>query len=463
MANQYTKANVSSESIIQAYLSGGTIKSVAALFKIDSNTVNRITNEAGVTRKRYGKKKAILTSEVKQQIVATYLSGKSSLEISKEFDVAQETVANVMNQAGYNIKRKHLTSEQKNYILEAYKAGKNSYEIGREIGFSNVIISKIIRESGIERRSVYRLKDDQQLQVAIDYENGESSEQIAKRLGISANTVRNAIKKNGVQIRQLWPKKEVPEGQLFNPNYDPQELPECKFSGIYKFTNKINGKIYVGQSQDIYKRYYSHREMIATGLFTKALKKYGIGNFAFEVLERVDDLSAIDQREQYWMDLYQCYEPGIGYNIAKVAGTVRGIKRPDVAEIMKRRPRKYGKDNPCYGRKLSEYTKKLISEKHKGKSLSPEHRAKVGRPMTPERQALLKRGAIEKCRKKIAQIDLESGQTLRTWEHVGDIKEELGHSISGIQCACRGKVYDSAISAYRPKTSHGGFKWQYVD
>ncbi|QDK80815.1 hypothetical protein EXU85_20270 [Spirosoma sp. KCTC 42546] len=466
MANQCTKANVSNDSIINAYLAGGTIKSVAALFKMSSGIVNRIVNEVGITRQKYNKKKAILTPEIKQQIVAAYLDGNSSLEISKAFDVCTGTVTNIMNEAGYVVTRKHLTDEQKKYILDAYVDGKNSYEIGREIGFSNVIVSKLIRESGIEKRSLYRLSEEQQAQVAIDYENGESSEQIAKRLGVSANTVRDAIRKNGVEIRQVWPKKEVPAGQLFNPNYDPQDLPECSFAGIYKFTNKINGKIYVGQAQDIYQRYYRHRESRNKGLFPNALKKYGIGNFHLEVLERVEDLSRLDEREQYWMDFYQCYDPKKGYNIAKVASSCRGVKRSaEQVEVMRAKLKHFyaHNENPNRGRRASDATRRKISESHIGKTLSPEHRAKLGRPITPERRMALNKGINEKWRKKIAQIDPLSSEVIKVWERIEDIKEELGICIGSVQCACRGKAYDSAIKDYRPKTTHAGFKWQYVD
>ena len=57
--------------------------------------------------------------------------------------------------------------------------------------------------------------------------------------------------------------------------------------GIYKITNKINGKIYIGQSNDIERRFKEHmtkgeRSRI---LLDHAIKKYGPDNFSYEVIE----------------------------------------------------------------------------------------------------------------------------------------------------------------------------------
>ena len=62
--------------------------------------------------------------------------------------------------------------------------------------------------------------------------------------------------------------------------------------GIYKFTNKINGKSYIGQSQDLETRYKTHLRnfnkesaSMYNGLFYRAIRKYGIENFNYEILK----------------------------------------------------------------------------------------------------------------------------------------------------------------------------------
>ena len=63
--------------------------------------------------------------------------------------------------------------------------------------------------------------------------------------------------------------------------------------GIYKITNKANGKIYVGQSIDIEERWKQHRwkafncnEVGYHSAIHAAMRKYGLDNFAYEVLEQ---------------------------------------------------------------------------------------------------------------------------------------------------------------------------------
>lgn len=89
--------------------------------------------------------------------------------------------------------------------------------------------------------------------------------------------------------------------------------------GIYKITNLINGKFYIGQSININYRFYEHQ--IGTGHFHKsaidaAIKKYGKENFSYEILEECDR-EDVFIRERYWAEeVYdgQCYAP-FGYNI----------------------------------------------------------------------------------------------------------------------------------------------------
>ena len=74
--------------------------------------------------------------------------------------------------------------------------------------------------------------------------------------------------------------------------------------GIYKYTNIINGKSYIGQSTDIRKRHKNHRNFaknnILTAYIDAEIAKYGIENFQFEILEECDK-ELLDEREQYYI------------------------------------------------------------------------------------------------------------------------------------------------------------------
>lgn len=85
--------------------------------------------------------------------------------------------------------------------------------------------------------------------------------------------------------------------------------------GIYKFENLKNGKIYIGQSVNIEKRYLEHfnchKNENYKGYDTKfyrALRQYGIENFSFEVISI--NPNDMDEEEMYWIEYYNSYENG---------------------------------------------------------------------------------------------------------------------------------------------------------
>lgn len=82
--------------------------------------------------------------------------------------------------------------------------------------------------------------------------------------------------------------------------------------GIYKITNKTNGRAYVGQSIHIEQRWQEHISQNKNSLIHLAIKKYGVKNFTFEVLEECQP-EELDIKEQYWIKYYNTYEEG--YNL----------------------------------------------------------------------------------------------------------------------------------------------------
>ena len=80
--------------------------------------------------------------------------------------------------------------------------------------------------------------------------------------------------------------------------------------GIYKITNKINGKIYIGQSNDIKRRFLEHtyRDKLPIDI---AIKKYGKENFSFEILEECPT-EQLNEKETYWIKELKALK--YGYN-----------------------------------------------------------------------------------------------------------------------------------------------------
>ena len=96
---------------------------------------------------------------------------------------------------------------------------------------------------------------------------------------------------------------------------------------IYKITNTINGKSYIGQTiQNVKERFYQHcatkcSQAILNMVIHKAINKYGKSNFTIEVIEEVESTN-LNDRERYWIRYYDSYNNG--YNSTK--GGQDGIK-----------------------------------------------------------------------------------------------------------------------------------------
>lgn len=83
--------------------------------------------------------------------------------------------------------------------------------------------------------------------------------------------------------------------------------------GIYKFTNKITGESYIGQSKNISRRYQEHKKSSGNDTyFHRMLKHYGFWNFDFEVLEECSP-KELDGREKYYISKFRTKYPN-GYN-----------------------------------------------------------------------------------------------------------------------------------------------------
>ena len=89
----------------------------------------------------------------------------------------------------------------------------------------------------------------------------------------------------------------------------------CLVKSIYKITNKINNKVYIGQSKDVHRRFLEHisGRKNGTSVIHNAIEKYGVENFKIETIEK--DIENYNEREIYWIDCYNSTDRKFGYNI----------------------------------------------------------------------------------------------------------------------------------------------------
>ena len=77
---------------------------------------------------------------------------------------------------------------------------------------------------------------------------------------------------------------------------------------IYKITNKLNGKAYIGQTMQMLKN-RMRRHMMGDLYIDLALKKYGIENFNVEVLEECKSVDELNEREIYYIAFFNTLYP----------------------------------------------------------------------------------------------------------------------------------------------------------
>jgi group I intron endonuclease len=97
---------------------------------------------------------------------------------------------------------------------------------------------------------------------------------------------------------------------------------------IYIIRNTINSKVYIGQTRtSVKQRWQEHLRHAKYGdqIINKAMKKYGVSNFYIETLE-ICDIEVLDEREIYYIDLYDSTNKSKGYNIS-IGGNTPRFKR----------------------------------------------------------------------------------------------------------------------------------------
>ena len=132
---------------------------------------------------------------------------------------------------------------------------------------------------------------------------------------------------------------------------------------IYKVTNKLNNKIYVGKKKS---EIFLGEAYLGSGVIIKqSIKKNGKENFMVTLLEECDTKEYLNQREKWWIEYLNATDPNVGYNIAP--GGDGGVvwKEGEHPTEGKKRRGLIGPENGMYGKHFSEESKQKASETHK--------------------------------------------------------------------------------------------------
>lgn len=201
---------------------------------------------------------------------------------------------------------------------------------------------------------------------------------------------------------------------------------------IYKVENKVNNKKYIGLTRkSLEERKESHLRKVRNGSnthFHNAIRKYGIDNFIWEVVnDTVDDIGELGKLEVEYISKYDSYNNG--YNL-----TTGGESAYSHSDETKKKLRQIN-----LGKVLSEETKEKIRQGNIGKEVTDEFRQRM-RDMNVGRK--LSKEAREKISKSLrGKPGRNTGNT-----HTNETKEKISKSRSGIPAHNRMRIVQKDMS-----------------
>lgn len=195
---------------------------------------------------------------------------------------------------------------------------------------------------------------------------------------------------------------------------------------IYKITNPINNKCYIGQTlSEPQKRWLFYKNLRCRDQpkFYNALKKYGPESFIYEQLDTAPDQVVIDYLEDFYI---QCFDSiKNGYNCKE--GGANGKHSEETckkkSDALKRwyaihgTESKRGKNNAMYGRKQSKRSIEASIIRNKGRKLPPEHYKALLASHTGTHHS-------EKTKEKIRIANIGRKHTQETKDKISRIKKQ---------------------------------------
>lgn len=135
---------------------------------------------------------------------------------------------------------------------------------------------------------------------------------------------------------------------------------------IYKWTNKTNNKSYIGKTARESERVKEHlRDRRYNSPFHKALDKYGVDNFIYEVLfefycnDKQQLTSLLNEKEQYFIQIFKSNNKQFGYNLTDGGDGQLGYKCTEEGR-KKRSESKMGEKNPMFNKTWTDEQRKKL-------------------------------------------------------------------------------------------------------
>lgn len=212
---------------------------------------------------------------------------------------------------------------------------------------------------------------------------------------------------------------------------------------VYKIENQINHKVYIGMTiRDPQVRFEEHKRKAFDKNYYgynypiyRAIRKYGINNFSFDIIYTTKNEEEIYEKEKYYIQLYDSINNG--YNISFGGEGNSKYKTNDILEYWNQ------------GKTCQEISNILgcqittVSNRLKGCGITQED-------ITKRISSLQKKINAD----PILQFDLQ-GNFIREWNSSIEIERELGYYSSNIRSCCRGKIKTAYGYIWKRKNKEG--------
>lgn len=257
---------------------------------------------------------------------------------------------------------------------------------------------------------------------------------------------------------------------------------------IYKVTNTLNGKVYVGQTVKTLKERWAKHLSDKSGCLgiKSALKKYGPENFTIEQIDQAESLEELNKKESEWIAIIGSLSP-FGYNLT-TGGDHYRLSQESRDKMSK----------SLTGRKLSKSHIEKMSERMRNRIVSQETREKTskrckgkttwakGKKFTADHRAKISAASVgkvvsEETKQKLSDHfkgHKQSQETLEKRRQTCIHKNFFMNPPKPIKCIQTGIIYPSTSNAAKQmnlsvsliskvlrklRTHTGGFTFEYVE
>lgn len=242
---------------------------------------------------------------------------------------------------------------------------------------------------------------------------------------------------------------------------------------VYKIENKLNNMVYIGVTRkNILARFKEHKRNARkrrTRLYD-AFNADGIENFAISLVELCNNDALIEIKEKYYIALYDSMNPARGYNMTCGGNGTAGYV---FSEEAKEKISKAG-----IGRTVSDHTRRCISNANKGKKLSEDIKRKISlsrlgkytgieNPFYGKKHTEETKKKIIQSRKKHGYLRAIKGTNLKTsdvviFDSVADASRYCEQFHNGNHTTMMSHIISSIVGRYDCKSAYG-YKWEYIE